>query len=360
VCLTLSALAALLLAQIDEYSASPSERAVLASRDAIAAGHVVLESKTFTDQEGQLKEFSRSRYAIWFDKDRLRTDRQVWRPGDNGGWGQILDERVGRMDAKIFRFNQDPNNPNRRILAQEVTPADAGWESARKQLFDIRLLGLAPVPFEVLHSVVPNRFVAATPRSQSVIREFENENGKIVSVSYRTSRGGMAQLDIALDRGPNLLKGVLSGETYRDSIECTLEQFPSKGQAQHRWFPSVVRCVQEVEGRTIRINEVQVVEAVFDEPQPESLFTWEGLGATAGTLVQRSKEAGGRLEVFNGTSLEPFRPNNPPPQASAATWGTASRGVLLRMGIGLGVLAAAVWAVWLVQRLRGGPAAQGK
>jgi len=109
-----------------------------------------------------------------------------------------------------------------------------------------------------------------------------------------------------------------------------------------------------------RINEVQVVEAVFDEPQPESLFTWEGLGATAGTLVQRSKEAGGRLEVFNGTSLEPFRPNNPPPQASAATWGTASRGVLLRMGIGLGVLAAAVWAVWLVQRLRGGPAAQGK
>jgi len=30
----------------------------------------------------------------------------------------------------------------------------------------------------------------------------------------------------------------------------------------------------------------------------------------------------------------------------------AARGVLLRMGIGVGVLAAAVWAVWLVQRLR--------
>jgi len=38
----------------------------------------------------------------------------------------------------------------------------------------------------------------------------------------------------------------------------------------------------------------------------------------------------------------------------------AARRVPLRMGIGLAVLAAAVWAVWLVQRLRGGPAAQEK
>ena len=38
----------------------------------------------------------------------------------------------------------------------------------------------------------------------------------------------------------------------------------------------------------------------------------------------------------------------------------AARRVSFRMGIGVAVLAAAVWAVWLVQRLRGGPAAQEK
>jgi len=38
----------------------------------------------------------------------------------------------------------------------------------------------------------------------------------------------------------------------------------------------------------------------------------------------------------------------------------AARRVSFRMGIGVAVLAAAVWAVWLVQRLRGGPGAQEK
>jgi hypothetical protein len=348
------------LCLINSDAPTAAELAILEARQSIVAGRVVVESKTLKDQGDGLKASSKSRYAIWFDQDRLRKDQQAWRPTSDGGWLQALDERVARVGDRILRYQREPYD-RFRIVAKELTPSDGpNWESASTLLFDIRLLGLAPQDFSILYSAVPDGFVAAARKSPSIITESQNENGRIVAVSFTAIEGQRFELEIALDRGPNLVKGVVLNGSNRSSIECTLAQFPAQGAKGKRWFPSTVLYTQEIDGRTIRINEVKVVEAVFDVPQPESLFTWEGLGAAPGTLVERSIEVGGRLELFNGTSLEPFRPNHPTPRPAVATWDTAARRVLLRMGIGLGVLAAAVWAVWLLQRLRGGPAAQEK
>jgi len=321
----------------------PAERAVLSARNEIQSGSAVIQSVHYRDQGDGLKIQSRASYSIWFSDDKIRTDHKTWSADDASNDGAlVLDQRAAQVGSIARIFDTDPMEPARRVASSEFKLTDPKvLDQTTKLIYDIRKAGMSPKPFSILYSQTPKDFVGswAGLRLQPTITEKHDERGKVTTIAFRTQPGLAYEMDIGMDCGPNLLRGVIVQGTTKYSLSCEISEFPSARPAGKRWFPKSIIYLAEDNGNAWEKNEVTISEASFDQEIPNKTFDWDGLGTPPGTLIIQRSPNERSFKIYDGKGLQPFKPARADLGNHKPVYASRSAFLFWRIGIGCALIA---------------------
>lgn len=315
------------------------ENAVLAARRSIRKGTVTLEADISRDGAPYLLR----RTTLWFDYDRDRVRSDVvnhWR-----------DEREPPFRFLQCRNCERPNylvdykerNSEESVQALKLVPMARGNRTQLTQIFDPRLLGLAPVDAANLHHHHFESILARPDRENLTLRRDRWKDMDCVIIGFRTLSRTDIQVWVVPGLGNSVTRVVSQSQTngnkpYVQSTESEVEPVGRSGI----WYPK--RCIHEraLDGKVIEREVLRVLDVSLNEPVDDSVFTLAGMKIPVNTpIVGETSDGQFRAWSWNGSAVV----DSVTPGARKPPAGADRRPILLLAAVAFALVAlGAFWA----------------
>jgi hypothetical protein len=246
--------------------------AVLDARRAIRTAEVRLQ--------GKIDGYRQSSYqaSVWFDGAQKRVDylstgspypnmRVVHCVGcEKRGWGLEYVEKVARLALFKPMANFDPDT-----LAFLVDPRDFGY--VRGRIFSHE------GSFEGIFGSYGDHPKEIVSRSESGQRLYE--------LTWRTGPKEAIRTHTAVvapDMGWTITSFVTKGSNDGKTFDYTVESQPVKWG--DFWYPKTITYRYRSGDRVLLSEEVVVLDAKINQPIPDDVFTFKGIGMISGTPIE--------------------------------------------------------------------------
>ena len=323
-------------------------RSCKAARLAQHEGRVSLISTLEKRGADGLSVYSRTAYTCYFSGSRLRMDRRIIRVRPGGAEGEILQE-VTILDADGNYLHAATPPTGERVVASVVQPdaEDIARRKYAQSVWDVRMLGLCPDMFPLLHAY--DTWQKVLPVDQASDCRFESD-GRTLHVTYPNGT-----YRYTLDRDKDNIPTTMArqdGVTTR-SLDVILKNWSTRPE-EAWWFPESVTYTLRESGEITRRNVVVVDEATFGpDVLPASTFEVAGLGLDPGHVIHIVSADARRHMEWNGTEMIPYSTRDRQPIALPVDQRNA-RNRWLALIAGLTTLLVGVLLVAVAWRRSGG------
>lgn len=295
-----SLLCLLMLALVPTAEPSPAsfheaETKALEVRQAIHSGELRLRLNSDRARD--------SLFHIFFDGPKVRFDRSrqvagIRLPPSSDGATEVkgraphmelFTKTVITPDKYIFFSPSKLEDGN--SLSVKSGPMTTG-ESYEKDIFDIRTLGIVPLPYSLLYRHHAKDVLANADRVNSWASEDMLGGIRCIKCVHTTERGNTISVWVAPEQGYSILKS--QGE--HTSRSGALRVYRVESVLEHHiesdvWFPSEVRFQSLRDGEILEEEQWYVEQAMFNQPIGPETFELAGLEIPDGHTVIGVPEA---------------------------------------------------------------------
>lgn len=267
-------------------------------RRSLQSGKVFYETRTWRQRNDELQHVSTTTYAVTFDGDKIRTDRETTR-FDRGPTPQLIFREYAALNSgELLRRTFDIPHPDRKLAAlldHLDSPDHAPGPSS--STIDPRNFGFAPSPFPVIYSNHLEAFVGCADRTNTTEETLTIDGNDVISVTYQK---GSASHEMLIDpqRGYNLVSAAIITPTADYRIDCELKQYGG-GEL---WYPSQVTYFVKKDDVIADKNITTVQAAEFNQPVDAEVFTFKGMGVEGGTDISETPQLGGP-KIWDGKDI---------------------------------------------------------
>jgi hypothetical protein len=282
---------ALPLAEPDPPASIPSveelEKGIIAARQSLTSGHLVLHTRAFVAARYQWPEQRYEEdYELWFG-DRVARMDQVRRRPQEPDYLAVY-RRIFSPEQYIFQV-QAPNYPGNTTVSLGAR-GEAGKSAS--VYCDPRLLGIVAAEFRIYHAFSLSDALAMgyfrADRVANVTRLEDDDGASVFQINSRFTNGIVQRVTVCPSRDFAVL-GYEVEETVKSRVtlhrvRSTYEEFGSRPI----WFPKSVTFTEITNGTTTDHETVTVKSAEFGREPDSSLFTIEALKLPVGTVANVS------------------------------------------------------------------------
>ncbi len=286
-----------LLVPTNVTAPSPVERNLLAARESLSSGKVVLTTRRTDPRYPDATAIER-RYRATFSGENVQVSEYLShldRPEMNGKKG-VEFRNISRADGQFLAYVEGKMPDGRPLAAKTVERP----YSREQSLVDPRLVGFAIAPFSHLNGKPLNYIIGNKDRLRTDTRLETVDGSELTVVDYTLSSGSIVRLWVNDDRQPFLVRGEITfdGGRCKDRLVVKNREWPGSAVV----FPESVVFDRYCDGKHVSHETIKVESAEFNQQVDEREFTVDGLNLPVGTPVI-SVPAKGTTQIWNGEKL---------------------------------------------------------
>jgi hypothetical protein len=317
------------------------ERQVLQYRRSIQRGHMVFKQKTFVG--GNDKPAHERVSTFWFEGDKFRSDVVIHNPVGADPVREVSCRNCEREGHVVWYIEEKGKEG---IIGLRLQKEQEARKQGVQPVIDPRLLGMTAASVPNFTKYHLESYVGKHDRQEPTVQRDRWKGKDCWQIDYRDMRGTSYRYYVDPERGPSVIYLKVSwdyqGHHYMDSVEATLQQFgPSK-----IWFPQSCVYQQEMDGKLLEKEVVDVEVISLKEPLDSDTFTLVGMKIPPDTFISGLSDPRGNL-FWNGKEIVP---ESELPRNKYTSNPTTQRWMLIGNAIFFAVLA--VYLLWRYWRQR--------
>jgi len=317
------------------------------------------------DMQPQRRKVYDEELAVFFDRDKVRLERQQFLPAVGKAADGTAETTVYVTSDKEFMFYSNVRaSLDPRIAAKTGLDKTAGKESLAKarpviatkggrdqiaghgnRVFDPRTIGLVPMTLSGLPFARIDLCLTRPDRKGTSTRAEPIDDEPVQRVEYERKDGCWIRAWISPAKNYSVLRMEIAarrkdGSEWVTSIDCR----PKAHNNGAVWFPESVTLRQHRNGELMEEEIATIRSAAFNQPVDPAVFTMERLGMPLGHMIQDLSNAS--AGTWDGEKVVPLAAPPPPPADLKPrihkTW----------LLLSLASAAAAALAFWVLWRRR--------